>query len=434
MKTQRQSALAGIITEEMKEVARQEGLSAETIRERVAKGTIAICANINHKNLKVRGVGEGLSTKVNANIGTSTAYPDPAPELKKLDAAIAAGADAVMDLSTGNNIDASRRAIIEHSTVMVGTVPIYQATVTAIRNHGKVTDMTKEDIFEVIEQQAHDGADFMTMHCGLTRRAVDILIAEGREMDIVSRGGSFIAGWMLANNKENPFYEHFDEILDICARYDVTISLGDGLRPGCLADGSDVCQIEELVRLGELTKRAWEKNVQVMVEGPGHMPMDQIAANMKLQSTICSGAPFYVLGPIVTDIAPGYDHIVSAIGGAIAAQNGAAFLCYVTPAEHLALPNLEDVKQGIMASKIAAHAADIAKGVRGAREIDDKMADARRVLDWEAQWECAMDPETAKAIRDDRKPEHEDTCSMCGKFCAVRSMNKALAGEHIDIL
>ena len=253
-------------------------------------------------------------------------------------------------------------------------------------------------------------------------------------MNIVSRGGSLVFAWMTMTGQENPFYEYFDEILDIFQEYDVTISLGDACRPGCLADGSDVCKIEELVRLGELTKRAWEKNVQVMVEGPGHMPMDQIAANMKLQSTICSGAPFYVLGPIVTDIAPGYDHIVSAIGGAIAAQNGAAFLCYVTPAEHLALPNLEDVKQGIMASKIAAHAADIAKGVRGAREIDDKMADARRVLDWEAQWECAMDPETAKAIRDDRKPEHEDTCSMCGKFCAVRSMNKALAGEHIDIL
>ena len=253
-------------------------------------------------------------------------------------------------------------------------------------------------------------------------------------MNIVSRGGSLVFAWMTMTGEENPFYEYFDEILDICREYDVTISLGDACRPGCLADGSDVCQIEELVRLGELTKRAWEKDVQVMVEGPGHMPMDQIAANMKLQQTICSGAPFYVLGPIVTDIAPGYDHITSAIGGAIAAASGAAFLCYVTPAEHLALPNVEDVKQGIIASKIAAHAGDIAKGVRGAREIDDRMADARRELDWEAQWACAIDPETAKAIRDDRKPEHDDTCSMCGKFCAVRSMNKALAGEHIDIL
>ena len=285
-----------------------------------------------------------------------------------------------------------------------------------------------------IEERLIVVTDPMLATGGSAVDAIDQIKKHKRKMNIVSRGGSLVFAWMTMTGEENPFYEYFDEILDICQEYDVTISLGDACRPGCLADGSDVCQIEELVRLGELTKRAWEKNVQVMVEGPGHMPMDQIAANMKLQSTICSGAPFYVLGPIVTDIAPGYDHIVSAIGGAIAAQNGAAFLCYVTPAEHLALPNLEDVKQGIMASKIAAHAADIAKGVRGAREIDDKMADARRVLDWEAQWECAMDPETAKAIRDDRKPEHEDTCSMCGKFCAVRSMNKALAGEHIDIL
>ena len=263
---------------------------------------------------------------------------------------------------------------------------------------------------------------------------VDQIRNHKRKMNIVSRGGSLVFAWMCMTGEENPFYEYYDEILDICREYDVTISLGDACRPGCLADASDVCQIEELVRLGELTKRAWEKDVQVMVEGPGHMPMDQIAANMKIQNTICGGAPFYVLGPLVTDIAPGYDHITSAIGGAIAAASGAAFLCYVTPAEHLALPNLEDVKQGIIASKIAAHAADIAKGVRGAREMDDRMADARRKLDWEAQWECAIDPETAKRIREERKPEHEDTCSMCGKFCAVRSMNKALAGEHIDIL
>ena len=427
MKTQRQSALSGIITEEMKEVARQEGLSAETIRERVAKGTIAICANINHKNLKVRGVGEGLSTKVNANIGTSTAYPDPAPELKKLDAAIAAGADAVMDLSTSNNIDASRRAIIEHSTVMVGTVPIYQATVTAIRNHGKVTDMTKEDIFEVIEQQAHDGADFMTMHCGLTRRAVDILIAEGREMDIVSRGGSFIAGWMLANNKENPFYEHFDEILDICARYDVTISLGDGLRPGCLADATDRAQITELITLGELTDRAWEKGVQVMVEGPGHVPYNQIAANMQLQKRLCHGAPFYVLGPLVTDIAPGYDHITSAIGGTLAAVSGADFLCYVTPAEHLGLPDLNDVREGVVAARIAGHAADVAKGLPQAVAQDLAMAKARKKLDWEAQMELAIDPQKARAIRNAKNKSTDEYCSMCGDYCAVK-----IIGEYLD--
>ena len=292
----------------------------------------------------------------------------------------------------------------------------------------------KQDFIDVVRLHAEDGVDFVTLHCGITRKTIEQIRKHKRKMNIVSRGGSLVFAWMCMTGEENPFYEYYDEILEICREHDVTISLGDACRPGCLADASDVCQIEELVRLGELTKRAWARDVQVMVEGPGHMPMDQIAANMKIQQTICMGAPFYVLGPLVTDIAPGYDHITSAIGGAIAAQNGAAFLCYVTPAEHLALPNVEDVKQGIIASKIAAHAADIAKGVRGAREIDDKMADARRVLDWDAQWECAIDPETAKQIREDRKPEHEDTCSMCGKFCAVRSMNKALAGEYIDIL
>ena len=276
--------------------------------------------------------------------------------------------------------------------------------------------------------------DFFTLHCGITRKTIEQIRRHKRKMNIVSRGGSLVFAWMCMTGEENPFYAHYDEILIICREYDVTISLGDACRPGFLADATDVCQIEELVRLGELTKRAWAQDVQVMVEGPGHVPMDQIPANMKVQQTICMGAPFYVLGPLVTDIAPGYDHITAAIGGAIAAMSGAAFLCYVTPAEHLALPNLEDVKQGIIASKIAAHAADIAKGVRGARDIDDKMGDARRALDWEAQWACALDPETAKAIRADRSPEHDDTCSMCGKFCAVRSMNKALNGELVDIL
>ena len=434
MATQMQLARQGIITEAMLQVAAQEQLAPEVIRTGVAAGTIAVCCNINHKNLVPRGVGQGLAVKVNANIGTSSAYPDPEPELAKLRAAIDAGADSVMDLSTGDNIDASRKAIIAASTVMVGTVPIYQATVETIKKRGAVVEMTKEDLFEVIRQQAADGADFMTIHCGINRQVLHALVSEGRVMDVVSRGGSFITGWMLHNDRENPLYEYYDEILDICAEYDVTISLGDGLRPGCLADATDRAQIQELLNLGELTQRAWQRGVQVMVEGPGHVPMDQIAANMKVQQTICMGAPFYVLGPLVTDIAPGYDHITAAIGGAIAAMSGAAFLCYVTPAEHLALPNLDDVKQGIIASKIAAHAADIAKGVRGARDIDDKMGDARRVLDWDAQWECALDPETAKAIRADRAPEHEDTCSMCGKFCAVRSMNKALNGEHIDIL
>ena len=429
--TQMDAARKNIITPEMEKVAAKERMTPEEIRALVAEGKVAICANKNHKCLDPQGVGSMLKTKINVNLGVSKDCKDYDIEMKKVMEAVNMGADAIMDLSSHGNTEPFRKKLTSECPVMIGTVPIYDSVIHYQRD---LDTLTAKDFIDVVRLHAENGVDFVTLHCGITRKTIDQIKKHKRKMNIVSRGGSLVFAWMTMTGEENPFYEYFDEILDICQEYDVTISLGDACRPGCLADGSDVCQIEELVRLGELTKRAWEKNVQVMVEGPGHMPMDQIAANMKLQSTICSGAPFYVLGPIVTDIAPGYDHIVSAIGGAIAAQNGAAFLCYVTPAEHLALPNLEDVKQGIMASKIAAHAADIAKGVRGAREIDDKMADARRVLDWEAQWECAMDPETAKAIRDDRKPEPEDTCSMCGKFCAVRSMNKALAGEHIDIL
>lgn len=429
--TQMDAARKNIITPEMEKVAAKERMTPEEIRALVAEGKVAICANKNHKCLDPQGVGSMLKTKINVNLGVSKDCKDYDIEMKKVMEAVNMGADAIMDLSSHGNTEPFRKKLTSECPVMIGTVPIYDSVIHYQRD---LDTLTAKDFIDVVRLHAENGVDFVTLHCGITRKTIDQIKKHKRKMNIVSRGGSLVFAWMTMTGEENPFYEYFDEILDICQEYDVTISLGDACRPGCLADGSDVCQIEELVRLGELTKRAWEKNVQVMVEGPGHMPMDQIAANMKLQSTICSGAPFYVLGPIVTDIAPGYDHIVSAIGGAIAAQNGAAFLCYVTPAEHLALPNLEDVKQGIMASKIAAHAADIAKGVRGAREIDDKMADARRVLDWEAQWECAMDPETAKAIRDDRKPEHEDTCSMCGKFCVVRSMNKALAGEHIDIL
>ena len=429
--TQMDAARKNIITPEMEKVAAKERMTPEEIRALVAEGKVAICANKNHKCLDPQGVGSMLKTKINVNLGVSKDCKDYDIEMKKVMEAVNMGADAIMDLSSHGNTEPFRKKLTSECPVMIGTVPIYDSVIHYQRD---LDTLTAKDFIDVVRLHAENGVDFVTLHCGITRKTIDQIKKHKRKMNIVSRGGSLVFAWMTMTGEENPFYEYFDEILDICQEYDVTISLGDACRPGCLADGSDVCQIEELVRLGELTKRAWAHNVQVMVEGPGHMPMDQIAANMKLQSTICSGAPFYVLGPIVTDIAPGYDHIVSAIGGAIAAQNGAAFLCYVTPAEHLALPNLEDVKQGIMASKIAAHAADIAKGVRGAREIDDKMADARRVLDWEAQWECAMDPETAKAIRDDRKPEHEDTCSMCGKFCAVRSMNKALAGEHIDIL
>ena len=434
MATQMQLARQGIITEAMIQVAAQEQLAPEVIRAGVAAGTIAVCCNINHKNLVPRGVGQGLAVKVNANIGTSSAYPDPEPELAKLRAAIDAGADSVMDLSTGDNIDASRKAIIAASTVMVGTVPIYQATVETIKKRGAVVEMTKEDLFEVIRQQAADGADFMTIHCGINRNTADRFKAMKRKMNIVSRGGSLIFAWMEATGNENPFFEYYDEILDICNEYDVTLSLGDACRPGCLADASDISQIEELVTLGELTARAWKKDVQVMIEGPGHMPMDQIQANMKIQQTICHGAPFYVLGPLVTDIAPGYDHITSAIGGAIAAASGASFLCYVTPAEHLRLPNVDDVKEGIMASKIAAHAADIAKGVKGAMDWDNQMAAARQKLDWEKQFELALDPEKARRYRAESTPEREDTCTMCGKMCSVRNMNAVLAGEDVDVI
>lgn len=427
MQTQMQAARNGKITKEMKLVAKQEHLEAELIRERVAAGTIAICANINHKNLVPRGVGLGLTTKVNANIGTSSAYPDPKPELAKLKAAIDAGADAVMDLSTGNNIDKSRRATIAASTIMVGTVPIYQATVNAIKAHGKVVDMTEEDILKTVEEQAKDGADFMTMHCGITQQALRTLTYEGREMDIVSRGGSFIAGWMLHNEKENPFYQYYDEILDICLKYDVTISLGDGLRPGCLADATDRGQIQELLTLGELTQRAWDRGVQVMVEGPGHVPYNQIAANMQLQKRLCHGAPFYVLGPLVTDVAPGYDHITSAIGGTLAAASGADFLCYVTPAEHLGLPDIEDVRAGVIATRIAGHAADIVKGVPGALEWDLKMAKARKALDWEKQMKLAIDPVTARKVRAAKNKSTDEYCSMCGDYCAVK-----IAGEYLD--
>ena len=429
--TQMEAARKGIVTPEMKAVAEKEYRSEEEIRELVAKGQVAICANRLHTCIDPNGVGSMLRTKINVNLGVSRDCKDYDVEMQKVMAAVNMGAEAIMDLSSHGDTQPFRRKLASECPAMIGTVPVYDSVIHYQRD---LATLTAKDFIDVIRLHAEDGVDFVTLHCGITRKTIDQIKKHKRKMNIVSRGGSLVFAWMSMTGEENPFYEYFDEILDICREYDVTISLGDACRPGCLADGSDVCQIEELVRLGELTKRAWEKDVQVMVEGPGHMPMDQIAANMKLQQTICMGAPFYVLGPIVTDIAPGYDHITSAIGGAIAAANGAAFLCYVTPAEHLALPNVEDVKQGIIASKIAAHAADIAKKVPHARDADDAMADARREFDWEKQWECSIDPETAKAIREDRKPEQEDSCSMCGKFCAVRSMNKALNGEYIDIL
>ena len=429
MTTQMQFARQGVITKEMEFVAREENLSSEFIREGVAKGTIAICCNINHKNLKPRGVGAGLRVKVNANIGTSDSFPELAPELGKLHAAIAAGTDSIMDLSTGGNITASRRAIIGASDVMVGTVPIYQVAVETIQKRGAVVEMIKEDLFDVIRMQAQDGADFMTLHCGINRNVLKALTDEGRIMDVVSRGGSFITGWMLHNGKENPLYEYFDESLDICEEYDVTISLGDGLRQGCLADGTDRAQIQELLNLGELTQRAWERGVQVMVEGPGHMPYDQIETNMKLQKRLCHEAPFYVLGPLVTDVAPGYDHITSAIGGTLAAISGADFLCYVTPAEHLGLPDLNDVREGVIAARIAAHAADLARGNENAWAWDNDMAQARKDLDWEKQLALAIDPVKAREYRLKKNKTGEEACSMCGEYCAVKIVGKYLE-EH----
>ena len=429
--TQMEAAKQNILTPQMQTVAEQEHMDPELLRQRVAKGTICIPANIHHTALHPEGIGEGLRTKINVNLGISGDCADYSAEMEKVKLAIDFGCEAIMDLSNYGKTSTFRKELIAMSPAMIGTVPMYDAIGYLEKD---LMDIRAEDFLKVLEAHAKEGVDFQTIHAGINRRAVEALKRESRTTNIVSRGGSLIFAWMEMTGNENPFYEYYDDVLDILRKYDVTISLGDALRPGSIADSSDAAQISELVELGALTKRAWEKDVQVMVEGPGHVPMDQIAANMKVQQTICMGAPFYVLGPLVTDIAPGYDHITAAIGGAIAAMNGAAFLCYVTPAEHLALPNLDDVKQGIIASKIAAHAADIAKGVPHARDIDDKMGDARRVLDWEAQWDCALDPETAKAIRADRSPEQEDTCSMCGKFCAVRSMNKALNGEHIDIL
>lgn len=429
--TQMEAARKGIQTPELKKVAEKEQMTPDELMPLVAEGKVVICANKNHTCLEPQGVGSMLRTKINVNLGISRDCKDHEVEMQKVMEAVRVGAHAIMDLSSHGDTAPFRRKLSAECPAMLGTVPVYDSVIHYQRD---LDTLTAQDFIDVVRLHAQDGVDFVTLHCGITRKTIDQIKTHKRKMNIVSRGGSLVFAWMSMTGEENPFYEFFDEILEICREYDVTISLGDACRPGCLADVSDVCQIEELVRLGELTKRAWARDVQVMVEGPGHMPLDQIAANMKIQQTLCGGAPFYVLGPLVTDIAPGYDHITAAIGGAVAAASGAAFLCYVTPAEHLALPNVEDVRQGIIASKIAAHAADLAKGVRGAQILDDQMAAARRSLDWEGQWACAIDPDTARRIRDERKPEHEDTCSMCGKFCAVRSMNKALAGEHIDIL
>ena len=431
--TQMDAARKGIITKEMEIAAKKEQMDVNEMRELVAKGQVIIPCNKLHTSLDPNAIGSMLKTKINVNLGISRDCKDMDMEIEKVNNAVKMGAESIMDLSSYGDTRTFRKRLTKECPAIIGTVPIYDAVVYY---HKPLKEITSQEWLDIVRMHAEDGVDFMTIHCGINKATAGRFKANRRLTNIVSRGGSIIFAWMEITGEENPFYEHYDEILDICREYDITMSLGDACRPGCIKDASDISQIEELVTLGELTKRAWEKDVQVMVEGPGHMPLNQIAANMEIQKTICQGAPFYVLGPLVTDIAPGYDHITAAIGGAVAAMNGASFLCYVTPAEHLALPNLEDVKQGIIASKIAAHSADIAKGIPHARDIDDKMADARKALDWDAQFECALDPETAKKIRNDRLPEddHSDTCSMCGKFCAVRSMNKALAGEHIDIL
>ena len=428
--TQMDAARRGIITPELETVARKEQMRVEELLPLVACGKVVIPANRLHTCIDPEGIGSTLRTKINVNLGVSRDCKDYDVEMQKVNSAIEMGAEAIMDLSSHGNTQPFRRKLTSECPAMIGTVPVYDSVIHYQRD---LDTLTAKDFIDVIRLHAEDGVDFVTLHCGITRKTIDQIRKHKRKMNIVSRGGSLVFAWMCMTGEENPFYEYYDEILDICREYDVTISLGDACRPGCLADATDVCQIEELVRLGELTKRAWEKDVQVMVEGPGHVPMDQIAANMKVQQTICMGAPFYVLGPLVTDIAPGYDHITAAIGGAIAAMNGAAFLCYVTPAEHLALPNLDDVKQGIMASKIAAHAADIAKGIPGAKEWDRKMAQARARLDWEEQFSLAIDPEKARRYRAESKPEKEDTCSMCGNFCAVKNMNRILSGEIVSI-
>ena len=428
--TQMDAARKGIITKEMEAVAKKEYMDVNELVKLVACGKIIIPANKNHKCLEPNGIGSMLRTKINVNLGTSRDCVDLNMELDKVNNAVKMGAEAIMDLSSFGDTQKFRRKLTAECPAIIGTVPIYDAVVYY---HKALKDITAKEWLDIVRMHAEDGGDFMTIHCGINKATAKKFRADKRLMNIVSRGGSIIYAWMEMTGNENPFFEYYDEVLDICREYDVTMSLGDACRPGCIMDASDISQIEELVTLGELTRRAWEKDVQVMIEGPGHMPINQIQANMEIQKTICKGAPFYVLGPLVTDIAPGYDHITSAIGGAIAATYGASFLCYVTPAEHLRLPDLNDVKEGIIATRIAAHAADIAKGIPHATDWDLKMDNARKVLDWDAQFDVAIDPEKARRYRQEAKPEKEDTCSMCGNFCAVKNMNKIMDGEIVSI-
>ena len=425
--TQLELARKGIISPQMKIVAEREKLDPEFIRAGIAEGNIVIPANVNHKSFTPFGIGKGLRTKVNANLGTSSDYGTIQTELEKLRVAIESGADTVMDLSTGGDIPAVRRAVMKASSIPVGTVPIYQAAIKAIKESGAIVKMSADDIFSAIEDHCQDGVDFITVHCGVTRSAIVRLKEQGRITDVVSRGGAFTVGWILHNNQENPLYEYYDRLLEIAHKYDVTLSLGDGMRPGCLADATDHAQVEELLILGELVQRAWKAGVQVMVEGPGHVPLNQIETNVKLEKSICKGAPFYVLGPLVTDIGAGYDHITGAIGGAIAAMAGADFLCYVTPSEHLSLPDVEDVRQGVIASRIAGHAADIAKGVKGAMDWDIKMAKARKALDWESQAKLTLTPDYSRKVHAKHTSSGE-ACSMCGDYCAMK-----VVGQYLNI-
>ena len=418
-------AKKGIITDEVKIVASTEGITPEQLSEDIASGVSVIPVNKNHKITPI-GIGRNMRTKINANIGTSKDKISIESEMEKLEVLVKYGADAVMDLSTGGPIKELRNMMLRKSPIAVGTVPIYEAAVKAAEQKGSISKMTADDLFSVIEDHGSDGVDFITVHCGLTMRAVERLRKEGRILDIVSRGGSFLLEWMIYNEKDNPLYEQYDRLLEIAYKYDMTLSLGDGMRPGCLADATDRTQIEELLTLGELRDRALENNVQVIIEGPGHVPLNQVELNVKLEKEICKGAPFYVLGPLVTDIGMGYDHITAAIGGAVAGAAGADFLCYVTPAEHIRLPNIEDVKEGVIVSKLAAHAADIAKGIKGAIDKDIKMAKCRKALDWSGQIELSLNPDRVRQWRAEVPPTESEVCSMCGEFCAIRTVERAL--------
>lgn len=427
-KTQMEAAKKGIITPQIQLVAEKEHREPEWVRERVAAGTIAIPANIHHTSLSAEGIGDGLRTKINVNLGISGDAKDYELEMNKVKMSVEMGAESIMDLSNYGKTRVFREKLVEYSPAMIGTVPMYDAIGYLEKD---LLDITADDFLRVVEAHAKEGVDFMTIHAGINRRAVEAFRREGRRMNIVSRGGSLLFAWMMMTGNENPFFERYDDVLEILRAHDVTISIGDALRPGCIDDSSDAGQISELIEIGHLTKRAWDADVQVLVEGPGHMAMNEIAANMQMEKRICHGAPFYVLGPIVTDIAPGYDHITSAIGGAIAASNGANFLCYVTPAEHLRLPDLDDVREGIIASKIAAHAADIANGLPGARDRDNEMSTARHKLDWDEMFRLALDPDKARRYYESTPPAERHTCSMCGKMCAVRTTNMILEGKTV---